>query len=190
MSIGAVALIWRPGRPPQSRQEAASWRPGTAAATEPGDHEFIPAVGWANSVPIRDLARVMVWVGRTPEGVAGLMRHELEHTVQIAAHRGVEHLHERAVEVLQERCGTGKSYNAIPMELDANRAAARFLRRRYGPDRLRQLVSDGDVDSACFRPTADPDGLDTLVARMNAFILNVMHDDDFVPRLESATRPG
>jgi len=72
------------------------------------------------------------------------------------------------------------------MEVDANRAAARFLRRRYGPDPLRQLVSTGDVDAACFRPTVDPDGLDTLTERMGAFILQLMHDDDFVNRLESA----
>ena len=69
--------------------------------------------------------------------------------------------------------------------MDANRAAARFLRRRYDADRLRQLVSAGDADAACFRPTADPDGLDTLVDRMNAFILNVMRDDDFVLQLEA-----
>jgi hypothetical protein len=72
------------------------------------------------------------------------------------------------------------------MEVDANRAAARFLRRRYGADRLRQLGDASDVDAACFRPTAEPEGLDTLTERMRVFILKAMHDDDFVCQLESA----
>ncbi len=187
ISLGVVALIWRQGRPRPTGQEATSWRPDSDIDPEfDDDYEFIPALEWANSDPIRGLPRVMVWVGRTPEGLAGLLRHELEHTVQIAAHVELDHLHQRAFDEVRKRGGTGKSYNAIPMEVDANRAAARFLRRRYGSDRLRQLVAAGDVDAACVRPTADPDGLDTLTERMRAFILKVMHDDDFVCQLESA----
>jgi hypothetical protein len=187
ITLGDVALIWRQGRPRPTGQEAASWRADSDIDAEfDDDYEFTPALEWANSDPIRGLPRLMVWVGRTPEGLAGLLRHELEHTVQIAAHVELDHLHQRAFDEVRKRGGTGKSYNAIPMEVDANRAAARFLRRHYGSDRLRQLVDVGDVDAACFRPTADPDGLDTLTERMRAFILNVMHDDDFVCQLESA----
>jgi hypothetical protein len=187
INLGEVALIWRQGRPRPTGQEATSWRPDSDIDAEfDDDREFTPAVEWANNDPVRGLPRVMVWVGRTPEGLAGLLRHELEHTVQIAAHVELEHLHQRASDEVRNRGGTGKSYNSIPMEEDANRAAARFLRLRYGPDRLRELVSAGDVDAACFRPTEDPGGLDTLVERMDAFIHQVMHDDDFVCRLESA----
>lgn len=187
ITLGDVALIWRRGRPRPTGQEAASWTADSDIDPEfDDDHEFIPALQWANGDPIRGLPRVMVWVGRTPEGLAGLLRHELEHTVQIAAHVELDHLHQRAFDEVRKRGGTGKSYNAIPMEVDANRAAARFLRRRYGSDRLRQLVDAGDTDAACFRPTADPDGLDTLTERMGAFILKVMHDDDFVVQLEAA----
>ncbi len=87
---------------------------------------------------------------------------------------------------LAKRSATGKSYNAMPMEIDANRAAARFLRRRYDADRLKQLIITGDTDVRCFRPTMDPDPLETLVDRMRAFIPNVMRNDDFVPQLEMA----
>lgn len=187
IALDEVALIWRAGRPRPTGQEAASWRPDSDIDTEfDDDYEFTPALEWANSDPIRGLPRVMVWVGRTPEGLAGVLRHELEHTVQVAAHVELDHLHQRAFDELRKRGGTGKSYNAIPMEVDANRAAARFLRGRYGSDRLRELVDAGDADAACFRPTADPDSIDTLVERMRAFILSVMHDDDFVCELESA----
>lgn len=186
VSLGEVALIWRQGRPRPTGQEAASWRAGSDIDPEfDDDYEFIPALKWANSDPIRGLPRVMVWVERTPEGLAGLLRHELEHTVQIGAHVELDHLHQRAFDEVRNRGGTGKSYNAIPMEVDANRAAARFLRRLYGDDRLRQLIDAGDADAACFRPTAKPDGLDTLTERMRKFILTVMHDDDFVCQIES-----
>jgi len=83
LSLGGVALIWRQGRPRPTGQEAASW--GADSDIDPefdDDHEFIPALEWANSDPIGSLPRVMLWVGRTPEGAAGLLRHELEHTVQ------------------------------------------------------------------------------------------------------------
>lgn len=186
--IGDVALMWRPGRPRPTGQEAASWRPGCDIDLEfDDDYEFVRMLDWANSDPIRGLRRVMVWVERTPEGLAGLLRHELEHTIQIAAHVELDVLHGRAVTEITNRGGTSRSYNSIPMEADANRAAARFLRHDYGADRLHQLVCAGDMDAACFRPTADPDVLDTLVARMKAFILTVMRDDDFVPQLEGST---
>jgi hypothetical protein len=187
IDIGEVALFWRPGRPRPTGQEAASWRPDCDIDPEfDDDYEFILALDWANRKPIRGLRRVMVWTDRTPEGLAGLLRHELEHTIQVAAHAELEHLHQRAIEELTKRGGTGRSYNAIPMELDANRAAARFLRRRYDVERLRQLVASGDQEAACFRPTKDPGALDALVDRMRAFILNVMRDDDFVHQVESA----
>lgn len=190
IDIGEVALIWRPGRPRAAGLEAASWIPGSTIDPEfDDDHEFIEMLLWGNSDGIRQLRRVMVWTERTPEGLAGLLRHELEHTIQIAVDVELDHLHQRACEELSRLSATGRSYNAIPMEVDANRAAARFLRRRYGADRLHRLVLAGDTDAACFRPTTDPDPTDSLVPRMKAFILKVMRDDEFVHQLEVAPRP-
>lgn len=190
IDVGDVALLWRQGRPPAQGQHAASWRPGSIIDPEfDDDHQLIEMLLWANSDGIRCLRRVMIWTERTPEGLAGLLRHELEHTVQIAADVELDHLHHRAYEELAKRSVTGKSYNSITMEVDANRAAARFLRRRHGADRLQQLLLAGDTDAACFRPTMDPDALETLVDRMKMFILNVMRDDDFVRQLEVAPPP-
>jgi len=190
VDIGDVAFIWRAGRPRLGGQQAASWRPGTIIGPEfDDDDEFIELLLWANSDGIRALRREMVWTQRTPEGLEGLIRHELEHTIQIAAHDVLDHLHWRASQELVKRHANGKVYNAIPMEVDANRAAARFLRRRHGADRLDELVLAGDMDAACFRPTMDPDPLDTLVDRMEAFIWEVMRDDDFVCQLEMAPPP-
>ena len=185
-----AALIWRVGRPRPTGQQAASWRPGSIIDPEfDDDHEFIHMLDWANSDKIRSLRRVMIWIERTPEGVAGLLRHELEHTIQLAADIELDHLHQRAFEELGKRSASAKSYNLIPMEIDANRAAARFLRRRYGTDRLEELVVAGDKDVACFRPTAEPESLDTLADRMRAFILKVMKDDDFLADLEMVSPP-
>jgi hypothetical protein len=185
-----AALIWRVGLPRLGGQQAASWRVGGRIDPEfDDDYEFIQMLHWANSDEIRTLRRVMIWTERTPEGVAGLLRHELEHTIQIAAAVELDQLHQRACEELKNRSATGKSYNSIPMEMDANRAAARFLRGRYDTDRLRQLIIADDEDAACFRPTADPEPLDTLVDRMRAFIVSVMQDKDFVHQLEMAPPP-
>lgn len=190
IDMGDVALIWRPGRPRTTGQHAASWRAGTIIDPEfDDDYEFIEMLHWANREDVRRLRRVMVWTERTPEGLAGLLRHELEHTIQIAADVALEHLHQRAYEELAKRDATGRSYNMIPMEVDANRAAARFLRRRYGPDRLQLLGPAGETEAACFRPTMDPDPPETLVHRMEAFIGNVMRSDDFVRQLEAAPPP-
>lgn len=187
LRIDEVALIWRDGRPRPTGQEAASWRTDTEIDPEfDDDDEFVAALDWANSVAIRRLRRVMVWVDRTPEGLAGLLRHELEHTIQLATEPELEHLHGRAREEIQRRSGSGKSYNAIPMEIDANRAAARFLRSRFGADRLGALVRANDLDSACFRPTAEPESLDTLRERMLEFVGRAMREHDFIARIESA----
>jgi hypothetical protein len=190
VDFGDVALIWRPGRPRAIGQQAASWRTGSIIDPEfDDDYEFIEMLRWANSDDVRWLRRVMVWTERSPEGLAGLLRHELEHTIQIAAYEALDNLHQRAFEELAERSATTKSYNKIPMEVDANRAAARFLRGRYGTDRLQQLVLAADTDLACFRPTMDPDPPETLVERMTGFILNVMDNDNFVRQLELEPPP-
>lgn len=187
IDIDDTALIWRPGRPRPTGMQAASWRPNSKIKPEfDDDHDLIEMLRWANRDDIKPLRRILVWTERTTEGLAGLLRHELEHTIQIAYDVELDHLHERADEELRERAASGKAYNAVPMEVDANRAAARFLRTRFGAGRIQELVDSNDPDSSCFRPTEPPGPLDTLNERMGTFILNVMHDDDFVARLEAA----
>jgi hypothetical protein len=101
LAINDVALVWRSGQPRPTGQVAASWRPSTFIDPEfEDDDEFVDLLDWANSEPIRSLRRVMVWNGGTRERVAGLLRHELEHTIQLAAHPQLDRLHGSAFEKL------------------------------------------------------------------------------------------
>src|SRR4051794_11944875 len=61
----------------------------------------------ANSVPTRRLRRVAVWTdNRSLEGLAAVLRHELEHTIQLdVLGPGLERLHERAESMLIEHAG-------------------------------------------------------------------------------------
>ncbi len=94
IDIGDAALIWRLGRPRPMAQQAASWLPASIIEPEfDDDHEFIHMLGWANGEEVRPLRRVMIWTERTPEGLGGILRHELEHTIQIAAYVELDHLH-------------------------------------------------------------------------------------------------
>lgn len=183
VNVAQVALIWRQGVPPQGDNQATTWRPNTVVE-HVGGEEMTEMRDWANYELSRGLPLVMIYIDRPIEALAGLLRHELEHVVQLAAFPELTDLHERADEELRIRLGTGKSYNAIPMEDDANRAAARFLRRRFGADRVRELVAAGVAETACMRPTEAPQCLETLVERMRGFILAVMDDADFLVQLE------
>jgi hypothetical protein len=105
-----------------------------------------------NSDECIDAVRIVVWRERTIEGLAGLIRHELEHALQDEAHgQKVEELYRLAMYVIGERVsglpGSGLLYTMIPNEFDANAAAAMFVRARYGPERVRELLEARDDDS-------------------------------------------
>jgi hypothetical protein len=124
----------------------------------------------------RSLCRVAVWAERSIESLAALMRHELEHDRQLQRHGwSLQHLHDRAVEVLSEHAGglpgSASLYQQIPMEADANAAAAMFVRRRYGAVRIDALVSAEHHDAAMYRPTEGPLPIPSLPSRMERFIL-------------------
>jgi hypothetical protein len=121
--------------------------------------------------------RILVWRERTIEGLAALIRHELEHARQDNSHgRKIEDIYHVAVEVLAERVGglTGGAllYTVIPNELDSNAAAAMFVRARYSEERIRELLDARDGDSAAFRSLVGPPPVDTLPERMLAFFIS------------------
>jgi len=59
-----------------------------------------------NSEGCIDATRIIIWRDRTIEGLAGLIRHELEHALQNAAHGlKVEELYHLAMYVLAVRVG-------------------------------------------------------------------------------------
>lgn len=129
-----------------------------------------------NSDECVDAVRIIVWRDRTVEGLAAVIRHELEHAVQNEAHGpGVEGLYHLALQVLAVRVnelpGSGLLYTTIPNELDANAAAAIFVRTRYGAGRIFELLEARDEDSAAFRSLVGPASLDTLPERLLAFFI-------------------
>jgi hypothetical protein len=123
-----------------------------------------------------DATRILVWLDRTPAGLAGMIRHELEHAVQAAAHdNDVEELYHLARRVLAlrvgELAGGGRLYQSIPNELDANAVAAKFVRARYGNDRIDALLKADDRDGGLFRSLVGSAPVETLPERLLAFFL-------------------
>jgi len=60
----------------------------------------------------------------------------------------------------------------IPNELDANAAAAMFVRARYGRDRVLELLEAKDEDSALFRSHVGPAPIEGLPERLLAFFIS------------------
>jgi hypothetical protein len=148
------------------------------------DPEELAALGVhaddASSEASRGARRVVVSTDRSREGIAAAMRHELEHSHQLEEFGAtLQQRHAVAKEVLAEHAGDAGQlagaaalYNAIPMEADANAAAATFARNMFGDDRINALIHGEDPDAALFRPTQPPGPLDTLLDRMGQFIIN------------------
>ena len=89
--------------------------------------------------------RVVVFTDRTIEGIAALIRHELEHARQRDAHgQNLMELYGMAEGVISERVGGlvggGFLYQVIPVEMDANAAAAQFVRARFGEGQIDELL--------------------------------------------------
>jgi hypothetical protein len=129
-----------------------------------------------NSKDCIGAVRVIIWRDRTIEGLAALIRHELEHAVQNEAHgQRVEGLYRLAMSVLAVRVGGlpggGLLYTTIPNELDANAAAAKFVRARFGEARILELLTMRDGDSGAFRSLVGPAPVETLPERLLAFLL-------------------
>ena len=121
--------------------------------------------------------RVAVCVGYPEEIVAGLIRHEFEHARQFDAITGqpANALHDRAIQVLEPARGlpnAGQLYGQIPMQRDANAASALFLRTRYRPDRIDQLMERYPCMAGLMRRPSEPPTLDTIEERMTQFVLH------------------
>jgi hypothetical protein len=123
----------------------------------------------------RDRHRVVVFTGASEYEVAALMRHELEHVrQQIELGDSSETLimiHERTTDVLSDlyrsRPGIATLYNLMPMERDANAAAAAFVVSTY--DTIPKDVRRGE-HAPLFRHTEDaPRSFEDLGLRSLAF---------------------
>jgi hypothetical protein len=114
--------------------------------------------------------RVAVWTSRTNEAIAGLMRHELEHARQYDMHRKLHGLYEVSQHVVATVPRGGWLYQAIPVEFEANAAAARFVVGHFGERRIDELIDAKDDDIALFRSPVDPSPVESLPERMVTFL--------------------
>jgi hypothetical protein len=140
--------------------------------------ELEPLLEEMNADECIDAYRIVVFTERTIEGTAAALRHELEHSLQREAHgQQLLELHGVAEAVISERVGGlpggGFLYQVIPDEMDANAAAARFVRAHFGADRIDELLGTGDSDGAAFRSLVGPAPRETLPERMIRFLATV-----------------
>lgn len=122
-----------------------------------------------------DAYRVALWMDRGIEATAALLRHELEHGLQLEAHgQRLIDLYGLCIDVLNERAaglvGGSLLYQMIPMEFDANAAASVFARVQFGDERVNRLLADKDADSAALRSLLPPPRVGTLPKRMVQFL--------------------
>jgi hypothetical protein len=129
----------------------------------------------ANGESGRSKRRVAVWTDHSEEGIAATLRHELEHTVQHEGQgRVLQRLYDEAFDVLCRIAGgvpgSNQLYNMIPMEQDANAAAAVFVRSLFGDARIDALVASGDKHSAMFRSRNELQPGASMRERMERFV--------------------
>ncbi|HET8895294.1 MAG TPA: hypothetical protein VFM96_14475 [Gaiellaceae bacterium] len=115
---------------------------------------------------------------RTLEGVAALIRHELEHARQRDAHgQRLMELYNIAENVISERVGGlpggGFLYQVIPVEMDANAAASSFIREHFSQERIDELLHAGDKDGSAFRSLVGPGPIEELPERMMHFFATI-----------------
>ena len=115
--------------------------------------------------------RVAVYAGVHEAELAGLMRHELEHAAQQRRYGDSSwRIYERTLGALPRKygraLGSGTIYNSVPIERDANSAAAAHVIPSYGP--LPENILQGE-HSVLFRFPEGPLPLDSLGVRSLAF---------------------
>jgi hypothetical protein len=158
-----------PGPPPPGAAWAHHFPPGsTAGSASP--------YGWAEHEAVDDpdtlqRHRVLLYIHRDERVVLGMMRHELEHVGQAIASLVVYEIAEVVRDSLTpiygslHLAGSGAIYNALPNERDANRAAARLVKRQYGE--LAEAMRFGDHGSLLREPPPESDA--SLGRRLLAF---------------------
>jgi hypothetical protein len=136
--------------------------------------EIHPLLDELNDDECIDSHRIVVFTQRTIEGVGALIRHELEHARQQDVHGPrLMKLYGIAVDVISQRVhglpGGAFLYQVIPLEMDANAAAATFVRGHFGTARIDELLRAGDGDGSAFRSLVSPPPIDGLPERMVRF---------------------
>lgn len=174
-----VHLLTVDGRAPADEPKAASYPAGRVLVEEPGDMICGPGLEEANSPEVINKQRIAVYAEFNETDplelaiLGGKLRHELRHAEQRLHPCGPElfSLVELADEIARVRVGGlpngARIYNLMPIELDANAAAARFLRAHHGA--LVAEILRGD-DAALARSNTPPGAIADLPAKTVAFM--------------------
>lgn len=163
---GLLALMWRRDSPVE--MEAESLDIGLPFSA-------------LNDEAIRSKARVVLW--RTPSviAVAGCLRHELEHYMQLDNSEPELYELYRTSHTVMHALSRGRLYNDIPMEADANAAASRFVRDTFllKDVEARAKAPDHERYRALLRPHPPVPPITSLPERMEVFI------DDTIRKLDA-----
>jgi hypothetical protein len=186
LSEEEVHLLAVPGLPGPRAPKAAAYPAGRVLGEESRDDGVIQgqALIEANSERHIGKHRVAFYAG-FPESspvdravLGGKLRHELRHVEQrMAPGWGtLFDLEDLALEIGRLKAGGlaggGEFYNLIPTEIDANAAAAEFLRQEH-PEFITQVL--GGDDGALARSNTPPGDLGDLPAKLVAFMF-IFHE--------------
>jgi hypothetical protein len=182
LEVAQVRLYPFPGEASEDGSQAYHFAPGQELHYDP---KFPDEAGCAieDANKHRDKHRVAVWRDAPTPVLGAKLRHELEHAVQVEAHTNrIYDLNDLVLAVLgvklADLTGGGQLYNAIPMEVDANAASARFAWNRYGEEMTRELAdpaSDLGKHGVLFRSMTPAAPVETLPARTLSFLFQ-FHD--------------
>lgn len=169
VAANTALLLPLSGGRPHDAAWASTFPLGMPIGPDEPDHTM-ETIDWLN-VPARrnSASRVTAWLhGMGREDVAAILRHEAEHIVQFTADPGLQYVYFDCLDLLRGREGSGKLYQCIPAEADANAAAVIYVRKRFTPERIVELAAGGSPGETIFRAPPVPPDMSTLAARMDA----------------------
>jgi hypothetical protein len=156
------------GRPPGTCHWATYFQPGNAIYRT-SCYPLTPGQV-TDSAQYGNAHRVTIFAGARAQEVEALLRHELEHARQRDAYGDMFSIYEMILETLFNQfggeAGVGVLYNLVPMEQDANAAAAALMYDTESP--IPPAVLDGE-HGVLFRHPSGPPPMPSLGPRMLAF---------------------
>lgn len=164
----AALLLPLSGAPPRDAAWASTFPLGMLIELDEPGHTT-EKIDWLNMPSRRNGAsRVSAWLdGMADEDIAAILRHEAEHIVQFTTDPGLQHVYFDCLDRIREREDSGRLYQCIPAEADANAAAAIYVRNRFTPERIVELAAGDSPGETIFRAPPVPPDMSTLAARMD-----------------------
>ena len=165
-------LLTRPESASPDGRCAVYMRRGRLVEVEGVDEALLDGLNSTTTKSV-EAYRVILWTDRPIESAGALVRHELEHARQIDCRPEVEGLHALAEDVLRGQPGSGRIYQQIPAEADANAAASGWVRSLFGDDRIDRLIAEGSADGPALRRSDPPQDPSDLPERMLDFFVTI-----------------